>query len=283
MKVTDENYDIGQDFIWVVSYPKSGNTWMRFVLSYYLEEAIDTEPFESNDTSLYWYQAVSPKPISMLTTFECIRLRSAALMHMQTVFANRHKPAIIKSHMVSGEFHGMPFFCPLWVDKAIYIHRDPRDVLPSMNDHMGHETMEETVKAMSDSTCELGGEHKIPQMISSWSINTESWTENARVPTIVTSYEKMHEDLHGEVEKILKFLELEPDHDAIDVAIERASFENLRKQEEERGFPEKSHKQERFFRRGIIGSHKDEVEPELVKQLEEDHRVMMTKLGYLDD
>lgn len=277
----------GHPFFWVVSYPKSGNTWVRHLLRYYIEEVYDERPSETNDTSLYWYMSVAPKPLKAMESLDTLQLRPAALSHMMTVLGEQQDDApcsVVKSHHLSGEYFGVPFFSALWVDKAIYITRDPRDILPSFADHTGTE-LEEQAERMADGAAELGylEKPKIPQMTGTWSQHVTSWINQRRVESINTSYEELHEDAERELEKMVEFLELREDAEAVEVAVERASFENLRKKEEEEGFCEASEKQDRFFRRGEVGSHEDEVPLHLEKKIIEDHGEVMRALGYLDE
>lgn len=271
-------------FLWIVSYPKSGNTWMRAMLRSYIQEVLGEKPFECNDVSQYWYQTVSPIPLDTMKPMQVIQLRPAAMMHMTLFQELRKKPkpaAVIKSHMASVEYCGIPAFSTLWVDRAVYIYRDPRDVLPSLADHMG-KTLAEAATMMSDDTATLGDNEKgkLAQPMSTWSAHVMSWLNQKRVDCITTSYEKMHEDTARELRKVIEFFELPLDEEAVQKAVEDARFNRLQKLEEEHGFMEKSEKQERFFRRGIVGSHKDEVPRALVRRIKKDHGRLMGILGY---
>lgn len=283
----DEGAGIQTKFIWVVSYPKSGNTWMRLLLREYIKRTTGERPFETGDHSLYFYQTVSPIPLETLTPQGFVQIRPAAMMHLQTIYGARKNDwrpyCVVKSHTATGDLHGVPFFSPLWVDRAIYIHRDPRDVLPSFADHIGV-PLEEAAETMANSQAQLGQPPMVPQLISSWSAHTRSWIadrDNQRVNTVVTSYEKMHEDTAGELRRILEFCEIPIDEQAIKEAVRACVFDRLRAREEEEGFEERSKQSERFFRRGIVGSHKDEVPRELVAKIESDHMQMMRLLGYV--
>ena len=274
-----------QPVIWIVSYPKSGNTWMRSLLREYFLMSTGDEPFESNDTVPYYYHTVSPRPLESLGSHELAQIRPAAMMHMLALHKSRIKSApciLVKSHMLSAEFHGIPLFSPLWMNKAIYIHRDPRDILPSYADHMGHDHAR-TVEIMNNPTAEIGVPPAVPSVTSSWSNHVMSWVDNERVNTCVTSYEKMHEDPWAVLEGVLKFCGVEPNMDVFDDVIEASKFSKMQALETKQGFCEKTKHQEKFFRRGIVGSHKDEVVEFHIKQIEHDHKGMMVSLGYLNE
>lgn len=274
-------------FIWVCSYPKSGNTWMRTLLREYITRLKGQPPFECNDVSHYWYQTVSPRPTDTMDALEYLQLRPAAMMHLTTVQRYRQKPkpaAVVKSHMLAGAFEGIPFFSPLWVDHAVYIYRDPRDVLPSLADHMG-KTLVEAADMMSDDTATIGSpeRYKLAQPLGTWSEHALTWINQNSVHTTSTSYENMHKDTGRELRKVLRHCGIEVDQDLVAEAVEASTFDKLRAQEEEEGFVETSENQERFFRRGEVGSHKDEVPRPLRRRIERDHGDMMKMLGYGDD
>lgn len=283
---------IGRDchpFLWVVSYPKSGNTWLRAMIHRYIEQVGDAPPHQMNDTNKYWYQVVSPKPMHMLEDEDSLWLRPAAMAHMRAIYseAETEKPcSIIKSHHFSGEYRGVPLFSPLWVQRAVYITRDPRDVLPSLAHHTGQD-LEETAKMMADSEAQLSDESDpsyIPQMMNSWSTNVWSWLRQGRFPTLVTSYEDLQEDTERELKRVLEHFDVDPDEDAVKEAVEFCRFEKMkaRAEEGEEEFDIKTDNQDTFFRRGEAGSYKDEVPLHLQKQIIQDHQKVMRLTGYLD-
>lgn len=81
--------------IWLASYPKSGNTWLRLFLSSYLYDNPDinrTGALGFKDTSEWAYQVVSPKPVQDLTFYDCIaRIESQAA---ETMRKHGYEPAL---------------------------------------------------------------------------------------------------------------------------------------------------------------------------------------------
>jgi len=84
-------------------------------------------------------------------------------------------------------------------------------------------------------------------------------------------------------EKAVKFSGLKYDKKQIQKAIELSAFENLQNQEKEKGFREKSAASKAFFRKGKIGSWREELNSEQVKQIISDHGGIMQRFGYLDE
>jgi len=270
--------------IWVVSYPKSGSTWVRTLLKHYLQVLTGTKPLETSDTIPYFYHIVSPKPAIELGVTGIAQLRPAALMHLIAVHQSRTHPTpatIIKSHLFNATIIGMPLWSPLWAPKVVYISRDPRDILPSYADHLG-ETHEEIVKLMTDPSARIGT--YIPALTSTWSNHVKSWHDAKNVEVCHISYEQMHEDTAGVLSKVLDFYDIENDPIIVDMAVEASSFRVMQEREARQGgFCERTEHQKRFFRRGIVGSHKIDVEEFHTMQIEHDHEDMMRRLGYLDE
>lgn len=269
--------------IWLASYPKSGNTWMRTLLREYFKETEGAAPFESNDTATYWYQNVSPKPMIVLSQEDTAQLRAAAMLHLTTFvegFSKFVPEALIKTHMACARYAEIPFFSPMWMERAVYIHRDPRDVLPSFASHIGVD-LESAAEKMNITTSVLGKPPRVQISLSTWSNHVESWLGCSKVPVLPIGYEEMHESAADCLAAVLRFHSYKPDMDACERAVEESRFEKLQREEEEEGFHEKGEHNEKFFRRGIVGSHKDEVPQKLVEKIEEDHERIMKHLGYL--
>ena len=126
--------------LWLASYPKSGNTWMRsFLANLILDEA---EPLAlkrisevcPSEPSEVWFRPLSPRPPGELTPSEVAALRVRA----QERAVSLNKNVIpMKTHSYLGEDSGHPIFSMKATFGAVYIIRDPRDVVISAADHVG--------------------------------------------------------------------------------------------------------------------------------------------------
>jgi hypothetical protein len=256
---------------WVVAYPKSGNTWVRMLLRHYHQG----ELAEYADSSLLFYQVVSPYPVTALTPWQQIQIRGAAMFYLACSANNN--PTLIKSHHSFGEFAGIQLFPEAFTRRVIYVVRDPRDVACSMTNHFGksHEEAVEFINAPA----RLGDEPHMVHLINTWSEHVHSWTTQQKVSTCIVKYEDLQKDTAQELREILEFLEWEIDEERIAKAVEANQFEKLQAHEAENGFKEaKQHGP--FFRRGIVGSWRDELTPELVQKIEEKHGEEMKRQGY---
>jgi hypothetical protein len=125
---------------------------------------------------------------------------------------------------------------------------------------------------------------QLRQNLGSWSGHVHSWVDDSGLPLHLIRYE----DLRREPEKIFgevaHFCNLPFDAARIQKAIAFSSFGELQKQEKEKGFRERLPKTSgAFFRQGRVGGWRDELTPDLVKQLIDAQGETMKRFGYLDE
>lgn len=109
----------------------------------------------------------------------------------------------------------------------------------------------------------------------------KSWTEQPNFPPYVLRYEDMKQKPMETFEKAVKFSGLEYGREDILKALELSSFEELQHQEKEGGFKEKSPASKMFFRKGEVGSWREELSESQAKRIIDDHRIVMQRFGYL--
>jgi hypothetical protein len=125
---------------------------------------------------------------------------------------------------------------------------------------------------------------QLRQKLSSWSGHVASWVDHAPFPVCILRYEDMKSEPLKTFEKAVRFSELDHARGQIQKALEFSSFEVLRGQEKSQGFKEKSpSSSSSFFRKGEIGSWREELSEEQVRRIVHDHRETMCRFGYLDD
>lgn len=267
--------------VWLASYPKSGNTWVRMLLGEYTR-GVDDIAVRYSDSQLYWYQAPAPVGAKEMGIVGQTQLRGAAVMHMQAFMAN-NIPSFVKTHHMAGKVNGVHLFPLSWTNKAVYVVRDPRDVVKSLQNHMGLETTDVAIEQLAEVRQMISQDDSATHFISSWSENVKSWLNHECEPLIVR-YEDLHEDAGRELRRVLEYVELNDiDEDRIRRAVDECEFSRLKKREQSgEKFPEASPNQgeEGFFRKGLVGSHKDELTKEQIAQVEEDHGEVMGMVDY---
>lgn len=268
---------------WVASYPKSGSTWVRQMVSQYgVANGAGDIRCRFGDGTTYWTQTVSPHPITSMSIRDIAQVRPAALAHMMAMMA---VPELVKTHSAFISIDGIPLFARPWMNRVVYVVRDPRDIVASMQSHMGLETPDEAIDKLLDKKLALVQYAKPPALVLDWSTHVFTWLENDVEPPLVVRYEDMHEDPAGVLRGILGHLGFEPDEDRIASAVEATKFQRVRELELQRGgFPERSEAQKKtgamFFRRGEVGGFRDELTNEQVARVEQAHGEMMERLGY---
>jgi hypothetical protein len=272
--------------VWLASYPKSGNTWLRAV-----HEALVTgaEPDINNLGHDY--------PAAARWAFDVnLGLRSSDMTGEELALLRPHADEALaagagtdvwrKAHdaLIPGPA-GEPVVGVAGACSAIYVVRDPRDVAVSLAHHAGRsaawavEAMCDPAWTMSVSSGSLGSQ--LPQRLGTWSEHVLSWTRQQRVPVHVLRFEDCvsHpvESFHGAFTAV----GLEVSEGEVALAVERGSWQRLRRQEEESGFRERLAEGSYFFRRGEVGAWKEELPAPLAGRVVEHHGRVMVELGYL--
>jgi len=267
---------------WLASYPKSGNTWARLMLNAYVfgNNDINARTFVRGDNDAIAYQSVVAAPLQSLNATQVALARYAALMQISA--QNQHDRVVLKTHNARTRILGTIDVCPSWITRAaVYIVRDPRDVVISYAEHMGT-THSEAVDLMLSSNAQIGFERSpIGHVTRSWVEHVDSWG-SAPFGVALVRYEDMLAHPKRELRRILEAFEFSDiDDDRIAAAVAATSFEKLRSQELATGFGERSHKSSSFFARGKAGSWRTSLDSEQVARLESAASRAMQRLGYL--
>jgi len=271
--------------LWLASYPKSGNTWMRAFLANLILDAPAPLPLKRigeacpSEPAEMWFQPLTKTPVAELKGREVAALRAAA---QERVVSLNQNIVPMKTHSYFGEDCGQPIFSMKATFGAIYILRDPRDVAVSAADHFG-KTQDEMITMMADP---LATGLAMPGIIvhelqSSWSNHVESWTKWGHPGIYTVRYEDLLADPLDQFGRIARRFGISTDPARIEKAVEFSSFKQLQSQEADQGFIERSVHSEKFFRSGRSGDWRDKLTPEQARRIESDHAVQMKRFGYL--
>lgn len=277
--------------IWLASYPKSGNTWLRILL-----DSILLHQGESVDINRV--KTASLRIIERHNFEEFLEFDSGELTMEETnAFKRRYyldygqkriKDTFVKTHEANVLVDGKDCIIPLEVTKlGIYISRNPLDIVASLSNHYLVD-IDEAIRIMGDSTYTFfrhtkGITSNIPELVGDWSMHVESWLNTKQLPLILIRYEDLLKKPVQTLRKIMEALK----HSAPDLVLENAvknhSFEKLMDQESKQGFREKVVGTRSFFRKGKAGTWKEELTTEQIHKVIHDHREVMNKLGYNTD
>lgn len=283
--------------VWLASYPKSGNTWMRILLANLMARGSGSADINRLPGGF----ADARGPFDRVTLIDSGLLRFdeidalrprvyAALAAGDTDFGGDETgeapPRFVKVH---DAYHlapgGEPLLAgPRGADGALVVVRDPRDVAPSLAHHSGLD-IDRAIAFMNDPDgCLCGspdrGYMQLRQRLTRWSDHIGSWLGQRDLPVHLVRYEDLQSAPVPTLRAALDF----SGWPASDVAIERAvalsAFDRIAAHERDKGFREAPH-QLGFFRRGKAGGWRDELTAAQAARIEQDHGPMMHRLGYL--
>lgn len=277
-----------KNIYWLVSYPKSGNTWFRMFLANYLANA--SKPLSLNEIQ---ESSIS----SSATDFEdLIGLDPFELYPEET---DLYRPDLyrIQSEIEPGRIdykkthdaytlnqNNEPLFPEDVSLGAIYFVRNPMDVCVSYANHSSSK-IEKTVRLIQNKQSKVAG-HKsgqLRQILLSWQDHYFSWCKQSQIPVLLIRYEDMKRTPMEAFGKMIRFLNLEYDEERLSRSIINSDFKLLQQMEKEKGFKERIQQCKSFFWKGAIGNYQDHLSEKQVEEIIQSNFEGMYQLGYIDN
>jgi hypothetical protein len=258
-----------QQIIWLASYQKSGNTWMRVFLANYFAPKDQRltinqlDQFTTGDLRLDFFDKAAGGQFTGQTVEESIRIRPAVQRLIARSKSGHH---FVKTHSQVATIEGVPLINPEVTAAAIYIMRNPFDVIPSFARHSGR-TIDEMIDAMVDPNAIFRSADGIFEVIGRWDEHIESWLAAPGLPHHQVRYEDMLADTPAEMRKVLEFLRIPVQMGQLKRAIRASSFSELRRQERQQGFSERPAQMDAFFHSGKSGGWREVLTPEQVARI----------------
>ncbi|MGA3195758.1 MAG: sulfotransferase domain-containing protein [Terriglobales bacterium] len=250
LDLAGKHYTVYPDDTFLVSYPKSGNTWVRFLLANLIH------------------------PNEKVSFSNINRLLPAPGVLSKRFLRTLPRPRILKSHE--------PFDARF--KKVIYLVRDPRDVAVSEYHFdlkkryiAADMTLEQFIKPF------LAGE---TSSYGSWWEHTASWIgpRFGNPAFLLARYEDLLADPIGETAKIAEFLGIDADEERLRAAVERSAADRMRKLERQDADKWTGSKDTRkdipFVRAAKSGGWKESLPRHLVEEIEVAWSPLMNFLGY---
>jgi O-antigen chain-terminating methyltransferase len=242
-----------EDDVFLVSYPKSGRTWLRFLIGNYLSGNQADFPNSYQN----WVPDLDYNPQ------QCCQLE---------------RPRFIQSHRS---------YTPEFI-RIVYIVRDGRDVAVSYYFHALKFDQVQKDTSFEDfleifNTVGLGN-------LPIWSSHVESWLNQTQIEQkfLLIKYEDLTTNTVAELIKILEFAGLKVDNNVAKTAVEMSQFEKLQdyeKKQEQILFKDiaDSNLSFKFFRRGQVGDYKNYFDENLLKNFIKYHGSTLKRLDYLNN
>ena len=279
------------EIFWLASYPKSGNTWMRTLLTNYQRNAL--EPADINKL------LNGPNASTRICFDEWTGVEASAL---SDATIERLRPEVYRciareeTHTIYTKVHdawgrtdrGEGLFPSDVTAGVVYILRNPLDMAASCAHHWGLE-IKEAVENLCDPDFSLartigGITDQLHQKLGSWSSHVRSWLDESGLPVHLVRYEDLKLDPERYFGEVVRFCGLSWDAEQVKRAVSFSDFSELQRQEQANDFRERSPKSPGpFFRRGQTGSWREELPSQLVQSLIDVHGVTMRRFGYLDE
>ena len=275
--------------IWIPSYPKSGNTYLRSFLSSY---------YYSKDGKFDFNQLLNinqfPAPRYSDTKSYTYVDAAKNWQNNQKKFFTKEKNFFLKTHNSLEEYFGYKFTNSSETLGAIYIVRDPRNVISSMCNHYSMD-FNEAYNRMIDQNASLSlknsdGDMSNFSFLGSWSNHYKSWKNNFEFKTLFIKYENFEHDAYNEFWKILTFIEElkginEPiNKTKFENSIDSTNFSNVKKEEKLRGFKEslgyKKDNKTNFFNLGFKNKWQEILPEEISDKIKDKFFDELKELKY---
>ena len=278
-------------FIWLASYPKSGNTLIRSLLSAYFFSKNGNFNFEllKNIKQFPIKELFLKYGVDIKNEKEVIR----NYIPIQKFINIKNSIQFLKTHSYLFNIENNPFTKLEYTLGVIYIVRDPRNIVLSFSNHssQSHEkSAEDLIKGR-----ELRDKDKedITVYPGTWAGNFNSWKSFKTVNKYMLI---KYEDLIKEKDKIfyeilrfihnLKNVEFVLDKKKFNNVLENTNFDQMQKLESENGFVEsmndkKTGNKVKFFNLGEKTSWKNSLKTSIKNQIENEFEKEMKELGYL--
>jgi hypothetical protein len=275
--------------VWIASYPRSGNTWIRIFL-HQLVRIRRGRPAAENEIDLIGES--SPSLAGRAELFARFMGKPVQAASMQDVVLARPKVAeamareangvlTVKTHSVLGRVFNTPLISLGVSVGAIYVVRNPLDVAVSLAAYLSR-PIDATITSMAAHlNASTSTDVSTPEIWGSWSENVRSWTENAPQVVKVVRYEDLIEDPVAQFTALAEHMRIGAAPAEIDEAVRLSSFAELTRRRDSGSAGEGPESTDGFFRSGRAGQWKEALTPEQVRRIVADHREEMARFGYL--
>ena len=269
--------------IWLASYPKSGNTWLRiFIENLFRNTSVPAKINELgvvryNDNSPNLYERCVGHNISTMTDSQLHQYRDA----VQSYLGNTSETVFVKSHSALQNYEGKPLIYLEHTVGAVYLLRNPFDMVVSFSDHY-RISYDDAIEAIASPSHRINTTQQgIFQILGGWTNHYKSWFGEENFDPLFIRYEDMVRSPLKTFGRFSKFLGLPKNPERLKRAIRNSSFAEVSKQETMNGFSERSRPDQKFFRAGKVGGYRDILSQSQISRIIDVHGELLLEKGYI--
>ena len=290
--------------IWLASYPKSGNTWVRNIVNQIIHHDFKSNEEIFKDSSrIRRYPGridIPDLPIIPSTGPETEIQKKNIINHTIKNWIKSQEKINLNKEITFLKTHNI--LCNINIDNktypftntentlgVIHIVRDPRNIVTSINNHFSHNSQEQSVKTILNKFNWTGLKNNdIPQLLSSWKNHYNSWKKFPK-NNLLIKYEDLLKDPEKKISDIIDylstFLKLNVNKNSINRIIENTSFENFSDQEKKGGFSENAKNElgeiKKFFFLGPKNIWQNYLKEENLNLIIREFKDEMLELNYI--
>lgn len=277
--------------IWLASYPKSGNTWVRSILTSLIYSKNGIFKAELLKKIISFPNKIHYKNLTsdFYNFNETLKYSTIA----QDILNQDKKIKIFKTHHLNCKINNYDFTNRKNTLATIYIIRDPRNVITSIANHYSKSILE--AKDFMFTPRFIGGskknnisiENDLKILIGTWAEHYNFWKKNDRY--LLIKYENLINDFNNELKKIVNFLKNFIDFDFNEIIekniINTTSFINLQKIEDSGEFDENAFQstgiKKKFFKLGPNNRWENLLNKNVREEIEKKFYNEMKELNYI--
>ena len=281
--------------IWLTSYPKSGNTWVRSFISTILFSVNGENDFSNLGQIRQFPDRIFFK--EYVKDFGDVYEVARNWINVQNYLNLDRKIKIFKTHHVNCTIENNPFTNLNNTAGVIHIVRDPRNVVTSIMNHWSLKDINASKELIINENNWLGlknhendvRSNQIPTLISSWKTHYNSWKQNSQNYLLIKYEDLILNPLiyFNEITKFVsKVTKLNFNTEKVKKAIETNSFENMKNLEKKGLFKENALNRERnskvdFFNLGPENDWKKIFDKKISSEIENKFNNEMRELKYI--
>ena len=276
--------------IWIASYPKSGNTYIRSFLSAYF--FTNTGNF---DFKLLKNIEQFPDKQFFNGFIDNIDDASKSWLSIQKDLIKTNKTRFLKTHSAFISFNNNQFTNAETTLGSVYIVRDPRSIVTSIMNHFSMDQFEAAEMLFDEDRGIKSSDGNLAtySFLSSWCNHYNSWNNLKTINSILIKYEDLEKSNEEIFSNLIRYINNligsneGIDHQKFIKALETTKFSFLKKKEGEEGFVESVYSKSKdhkipFFNQGFKNDWEKVLEKKVLDKIEKKFYKEMKLLGYLD-